>query len=104
MFHLKEGWFFERLSDGSVMVTKRKDAGMESPIITRMIVPPEEWASVVASVSAGNEFNGRWKAALDFHSGLTPRAADGAYCECEDRNAWSTEVAGLCIHCEKPRR
>lgn len=78
MFHLKEGWFFERLSDGSVMVTKRKDAGSESPIITRMIVPPNEWASVVASVSAGGELNGRWKSALDFHSGLTMCPADGA--------------------------
>ncbi|MCI0553693.1 MAG: hypothetical protein L0287_22325 [Anaerolineae bacterium] len=76
MFHLKEGWFFERLPNGSVMVTKRKDAGLESPIITRIVVLPEEWASVVAAVSAAGEFNGRWQKALDFHSGLTPDAAD----------------------------
>lgn len=92
MFHLKEGWFFERLSDGSVMVTKRKDAGLESPIISRIIVPPEEWASVVASVSAGNEFNGRWKQALDFHSGLTPDAADGANAP---RPGWLGNINGL---------
>lgn len=89
MFHLKEGWFFERLPNGSVMVTKRTDAGLESPIVTRMIVPPEEWASVVASVSAGGEFNGRWQAALDFHSGLTMRAVDGA-----ERGSKSKAVSG----------
>jgi hypothetical protein len=67
MFHLKEGWFFQRLPDGSVMVTKRKDAGLESPIITRMVIPPEEWASVVSAVSAGGDANGRYQQALDFH-------------------------------------
>ena len=99
MFHLKEGWYFERLSDGSVMVTKRKDAGLESPIVTRIVVPPEEWASVVASVSAGGEGNGGWKQALDFHSGLTQRAADLA-CTC--REPEDNHNVGVCRRCGLP--
>jgi hypothetical protein len=67
MFHWRDGWFFERMPNGSVMITKRKDAGMESPIITREIIPPEEWASIVASVSIKGERDRRWYTALDFH-------------------------------------
>jgi hypothetical protein len=71
MFHWKDGWFFERLPNGSVMITKRKDGGLESPIITREVIPPEEWASVVASVSKHGDFNPYYQQALDFHNGET---------------------------------
>jgi hypothetical protein len=80
MFHWKDGWFFERMPNDSVMITKRKDAGMESPIVTREIIPSEGWASVVASVSIKGESDRRWFKALDFHNGrdrlqeLYPRA------------------------------
>lgn len=76
MFHWKDGWFFERMSNGAVMITKRKDGGMESPIVTREIIPPEEWASVVASVSLGGENDRRWFKALDFHNGRETNVAD----------------------------
>jgi hypothetical protein len=25
------------------------------------------------------------------------------YCDCPDNKAWSTEVKGICVHCERPR-
>jgi len=69
MFHAKDGWFFTRLSGGVVAVEKRTDANETSPIVSYATFTPEEWASIVAAVSAGGENNRRWYQALDFHHG-----------------------------------
>jgi len=81
MFHCKDGWFFERYPKGGVAIIKRESANEQSPIVASIICTPEEWASVVASVSARGEGNRRWYVALDFHSGLTPDAADDGEAE-----------------------
>jgi hypothetical protein len=70
MFHCKDGWFFERYPKGGVAIIKRADAKEQSPVVASIIITPEEWASIVASVSVGSEFNGRWQQALNFHNGV----------------------------------
>ena len=46
-YHLREGWYFDRLEDGEVRV---RTAG--GAVVT---MAPEEWASVVASMSHRGE-------------------------------------------------
>jgi hypothetical protein len=51
-FHWRDGWFFKRLPDGSVRVQHRApDAG---PSVD-LLIPSNEWASIVASMSAEGE-------------------------------------------------
>lgn len=75
-FHWKDGWFWRRLDDGSVQI--RKGAGFESDADHRtdlmLVVPPNEWASIVASVAAGGE-GPNYKAATDLHAGSVSRDA-----------------------------
>ncbi len=68
MFHAQDGWFFERLEDGSVAIHHNPDNvpnQSKSPVVT---VSPNVWASIVASVSARGEEGGRYYDALKFHS------------------------------------
>lgn len=69
MFHAKDGWFFTRLENGTVAIEKRKDAKETSPIVSYATFTPDEWASIVASVSKTGEANRRFFQALSFHSG-----------------------------------
>lgn len=70
-FHWRDGWYFKRMQDGSVRVMRlAKMVDGEEYIQTNLTIPPNEWASIVCSVSAGGEGDGRWDAAQDFH-GLT---------------------------------
>lgn len=66
-FHLRDGWFFRRLSNGSVSIEKLENAKETSPIVSYINISPEEWASVVASVSKHGDFNPYYQQALDFH-------------------------------------
>ncbi len=75
MFHSKDGLFFCRLNDtGEVRIIKTRDGKFPDPDTN----PPEwavtlaenEWASVVATVSADGESYDKWMAARVFH-GLT---------------------------------
>jgi hypothetical protein len=79
MFHAKDGWFFERLEDGSVRIVKTDD-GREpwgdptwvstertSNVQQEAILPPETWASVIASLSPDREQNGSYDLALLLH-------------------------------------
>ena len=55
-FHSREGFCFERQSDGSVELTKMlygraADGTLSEVCAYRVTLPPNEWASVVASVS-----------------------------------------------------
>lgn len=69
MFHAKDGWFFVRNENGSVTIFKRKEAKEDSPVISYGNFTPEEWASVVASVSEKGEHDRRFFKALHFHNG-----------------------------------
>jgi hypothetical protein len=62
-FHWRDGWYFKRLEDGAVRVMFV--AG--EYVYTRLHIPPNEWASIVCSVSAGGETGERYEAALQFH-------------------------------------
>jgi hypothetical protein len=63
-FHWRDETYFQRLTDGSVLITKRSGPrrGIE-------IIPPSEWASIVAHVSTWGESAESHKAALDYHNG-----------------------------------
>ncbi len=61
MFHVKEGWFFERMEDGKVRVYSPK------PDI-RLEMDPDTWASVLASMSARGDSAEAFQDAQDFHN------------------------------------
>lgn len=65
-FHWSRNWYFTRLPDGSVNIF-RLNEGKYIGIGPDLIIPANEWASIVASVSAGGETGERWVSALNFH-------------------------------------
>ena len=68
MFHSHDGWFFERLDDGSVGIYHIKDSDLgqsEKPLV---IIPASVWPSIVASVSKDGEWTAsRYFEAAAFH-------------------------------------
>ena len=70
-YHLKDGWFFERMNpEGVIKIEKRKTPTVEYPdgeLITSIEIFPNEWASVIASVSQFGDTVVAWKEALEFH-------------------------------------
>lgn len=58
-FHWRDQWFFQRTRLGAVLVTL--------PDHSQKVIPPHEWASIVASVSRAGETGETWRAALDVH-------------------------------------
>lgn len=62
-FHTHNGWSWQRKPDGSVLVTV--GGGHHQHLMT-----PEEWASVVATLSAAGETAERYQDALKFHQGV----------------------------------
>lgn len=77
MFHVTENLFFGRTSGGAVRVVKFASAPIEpldvnkaerhADAVLDMVLPEASWASVVASVSRGDELDGRYYTALAFH-------------------------------------
>ena len=67
MFHLKEGWFFERLPEGKVRILKRESASDEAPIVMEVVVDKPGWCSVISSVSAEGETSRKYDEAVEFH-------------------------------------
>lgn len=65
-FHWRDGIFFKRLPDGAVRLRRFTDFNY-SPTYEDAIIPPNEWASIVCSVSKEGETGARWNAAQDFH-------------------------------------
>ncbi len=51
-YHWRDGWMFKRMPDGSVRIRKYRE---QEPRIVEAIIPPFEWASIVAAVSARGE-------------------------------------------------
>lgn len=70
-FHWRDGWFARRLDDGAVRLCKVAPAprhlGIQKWITEDLRIPPNEWASIVASVSVRGEDGDTWRAALAFH-------------------------------------
>ena len=52
-FHWRDGWYFKRGADGTVIV-RRISHETHRPDVD-LLIPPNEWASIVASVCARNE-------------------------------------------------
>jgi hypothetical protein len=50
-FYLRDGWTFSRESAGRVHIVKRDPAHDAAPIVVEITLTPEEWASVIASMS-----------------------------------------------------
>lgn len=67
MFHLRNGWYFNRLDDGMVQIIKRADAHENAPIVAEVIIAAWEWASVVAAVSGNGEATETYQDALRLH-------------------------------------
>lgn len=65
-FHWRDGWYFERIKDGGVMVYRRREP--EAPAEPVLAMPANEWASIVASLTARGETTETYYAALAFHN------------------------------------
>lgn len=61
-YHWRYGWMFKRDDDGSVEIWNHRLLGGN-----RLIIPPNEWASITASVSAKGETGEQFTAAETFH-------------------------------------
>lgn len=86
MFHWTDNLFFGRRADGSVRVLKFKNSPAEWPqsdfdyktpggfagdaadVLLDVIIPSDEWCSIIASVSAGGEVNNRFYLAQKWHN------------------------------------
>ena len=60
-FHAKDGWFFERLTDGAVKIT--------TEAFCDITLDADTWASAVASVSAAGDMAETFKLAVNLHMG-----------------------------------
>lgn len=69
-FHSHDGWHWKRLASGEVqVVVVGGDAtpGLPAGNYVEMVISPATWASIVASVSASGETDGRFYRAQEFH-------------------------------------
>ena len=64
-FHWRDGWYFSRSSGGCARIMHRDKSG--EYLVHALTIPPNEWASIVCSVSALGETAERWNEAQDFH-------------------------------------
>lgn len=75
MYHWRDGWYFGRTASGDVRILKftknpdifPKPDDIHPNAAVDLLVPSQEWASIVSSVSYGGEQDGRYFAALQFH-------------------------------------
>ncbi len=67
IYHWKDNWFFKRGADGTVVV-RHDNKETHRPDVS-LLIPPNEWASIIASVSARGETAEQYAAATDFHNG-----------------------------------
>ncbi len=81
-FHWRDGWAFTRNDDGSVMIRNENFVDDRLPDshpgrFVLLTVPPNEWASIVASVSKGGETSESYSGTLAFHTGALPYPSPG---------------------------
>lgn len=67
MFHVEDGLCFERMDNGDVRIIKRHDGHPSSDIILAQTIDADAWASVIATMSKGDEIDSRFYAAKAFH-------------------------------------
>jgi len=72
-FHARDGWYFQRQDDGSVKISAAVSRSTET-----LTIPPNEWASIVAAVSAQGETAETYQAALSAHGRVAEKASDVA--------------------------
>lgn len=65
--HHTGGLFFKREAEGAVRICQHADASPGAALLLEVVIPANEWASLVASVSKGGETAESWRAALDLH-------------------------------------
>lgn len=66
-FHWRDGWFFERLPDGSVWVRRHYKQGASDLYDISLTIPPAEWGSIVAAVSCQTDQSDAYRTAIGFH-------------------------------------
>lgn len=69
VFHVHDGWEFQRLEDGSVRIS----SGISHD---ELILPGVEWASVITAVSPNAGDGVIFQAAKDLHAGNKPSPVD----------------------------
>lgn len=51
MFHLQDGWYFQRTALGGVRIEKRESACEDAQVVAAVEVTADSWGSVVESVA-----------------------------------------------------
>lgn len=83
MFHYKDNIFFGRKADGSVRIVAFNKPPATWPNVDTVYdveayarfdvtIDPDSWASIVSTVSLGNEIDGRFYSARKFHESTGP--------------------------------
>lgn len=67
MYHFRDGWYFGREEDGTVLV-KHQAPSVDLPSFL-LNIPVDAWASIVAAVSQYGDTKESWEKARDFHNG-----------------------------------
>jgi hypothetical protein len=63
-FHWSDGLYFTRRDGGAVQVRRYTENHEGATPVLDVTVPPNEWASIVASMESGGETAESWRAAL----------------------------------------
>jgi hypothetical protein len=85
MMHFRDGWFFRRTPDGAVRIQIRDYDPDESralddaEIITELEIMPEEWASIVSSMSVDGEDEASWGLIHLYHQGGMDKAMEAVF-------------------------
>jgi hypothetical protein len=64
VFHSRDGFYFERQDNGAVSIVIRESGHSGALILRQVTLPSNEWASVVASMTAEGENRRSWKRAV----------------------------------------
>lgn len=80
-FHNRDGWYFKRMEDGAVRIRKTMSPHVDSATEHEHVIPPNEWASILAHTSGGyasGDTAVAWDNAQRFHEGrvFVRRAGD----------------------------
>lgn len=76
-FHWREGLYFNRLENGDVEISKSASHPSQALPAILLVIPSNEWASIVSSVSKGGETSESYSGTLAFHMGSLPYPSPG---------------------------
>lgn len=68
-FHAHDGWYFRRIANGNVIIEVAESAHGDAPLQVAVVLDPDTWASVVASVATEGETSSTFHAAQALHMG-----------------------------------